>query len=381
MLILLAIMTGFCVYRCILCLFVYFDAAALGSDAMSWLGLVGLLGLIGLVIWLVYRPRPARPYYPYGPYGPAGYYPPPPFYPPPAPPRGQIYHPGPAPPGSYLPAGAPAYRPPAGAPWQYPVPLHAQAGTSTAAGRPAGGPSPSTASYNPFAIHRMIATFIGAMAVTVFIELPLLFFIVAQGGASLTDTNGLMERLLSPEMLLLSVAVQDGILVLFVYIAMFRPGHLTLKGIGASLEARVPRGVAVGAFVGLALFGLANGIGYLLGATGWFGTGESIFQARTPFALALLLVATVAIAPPAEELFFRGYALSILERKWGPAAGIMLSAFMFALAHGSLYQLLPIFLVGVVLAQLFRKMGIVPCMVAHGVNNFLAIVILFLGWG
>jgi hypothetical protein len=227
----------------------------------------------------------------------------------------------------------------------------------------------------------MVATFLGAMAVTVFVELPLMFFILAGGAAAPADPNRLVEKLFTPEMLLVSVAIQDGILVLFVYIAMFRPGHMTLKGIGASLESRVPRGVAVGVPVGLALFGLANGIGYLLQSTGWFGTGDSIFQARTAVGLLLMLAATVIIAPLAEELFFRGYALPVLERKWGPSAGIVLSAFMFALVHGSLYQLLPIFLAGIVLAIMFRKMGIVPCMVAHGVNNFLAIVMLFLGYG
>jgi hypothetical protein len=139
--------------------------------------------------------------------------------------------------------------------------------------------------------------------------------------------------------------------------------------------------VAIGAVAGLALFGLASGIGWLLERTGWFGAGESIFEVGTPGGLALTLIATVAIAPPAEELFFRAYALPVLERRWGPAAGIALSALMFSMAHGSLLQLVPIFFAGVVLALLFRKWGIAPCITAHAVNNLMAVVLLYLGFG
>jgi len=378
-----ALAAGFCGYRLVLCAFVYQDASARGADAMSWLGLVSVLGLIGLIVWLVTRPRPVQMYQPhYGYHTPAGQYTPPAqgapaAYPPP---------PGALPPPAYLPPSGyyqpPAYLPPPGyapPPGYYPPQwLPPYSATPLPGGPLFAAPRPP---LRPFAVRRMLATFFAAMAVTLFIELPLIFLVMAQASGGASDPEALVSQLLTPGLLLVFVAVQDAVLVGFTYIAMFRPGHLTLKDIGATVEARIPRGAAIGALAGLALFAVASGFGWLLEQTGWFGSAESIIQVGTPGGLVLTLIATVAIAPPAEELFFRGYALPVLERKWGPAAGVGLSALMFSLVHGSLIQIVPIFFAGVILAMLFRKWGIAPCIAAHAVNNTLAVVLLYLGFG
>ena len=384
--------TVFCAWRLFLCAFVYRDAAAKGADAVSWMGLTSVLGIIGLVVWLVSRPRPAPVYQPYGYYPLPGQYPPPaagppPTYAPPPPgtaPIGPPAQPHPPPPWApeaqaiHPPGGSlasPAPYPPAG---QYPPPWLPTFSAPPQAYAPA---SAAARPFRPFAVHRMLATFFAAMAVTVFVELPLIFLVMAQGSGGTADPEALVSGLLSPWLLLVFVAIQDAFLVGFTYIAMFRPGHLTLKAIGADAEANLPRGIGLGLVAGLGMFALASGMGWLLERTGWFGAGESLIQVSTPAGLVLTLVATVAIAPPAEELFFRGYALPVLERRWGPAAGISLSALMFSLVHGSLFQFVPIFLAGVLLALLFRKWGIAPCIVAHGVNNFLAVVLLYIGYG
>ncbi len=326
-----ALVTAFCAYRLALCAFIYQDAWSRGADAMSWLGLASVLGVIGFAAWLVARPRPALEF-------------------------------------------------------QTPCRLHRAPGLyPEAADLPQSAcPPPMVAPPPPvwaYSVHRMLATFFAAMAVTVFVELPVAFLIMSQGPSGSTGPEALLSRLMTPGFLLLSVAMQDAVLVGFTYFAMFRPGHLTLKSIGARPEANIPRGPAVGALAGLALFAVATGLGWLVERTGFFGPDGTLFRVGTPSALVLTLIATVAIAPPAEELFFRGYALPVLERKWGPAAGICLSALMFAAVHGSIVQLVPIFFAGVVLAVMFREWGIVPCIAAHAVNNSLAVVLLYLGFG
>jgi len=359
MLAMTAVLAGWCGWRLVLCAFVYRDASAKGADAMSWLGLVSVLGIIGLVVWLVSGPRPAPVPPPQYAYYPAPVQPPPAGYiqpPVPGPPAWQ-----PPPPGQYPPPWLPPYLSP---------PL-------------SGAPQPASAgpAFRPFAVRRMLATFLAAMFVTLFIELPLAFLVVALGFGASTDPAAVAAQLFTPGMLLLLVAIQDAVLVGFTYIAMFRPGHLTLKDIGATAEAHLPRGATIGFIAGLALFAVASGLVWLLERTGWFGTGEDLIQVGTPSGLILTLVATVVIAPPAEELFFRAYALPVLERKWGASAAIFLSALMFSVAHGSLIQIVPIFFAGVILAMLFRKWGIVPCVTAHAVNNALAVVLLYLGFG
>lgn len=358
------VVTGFCAYRLALCAFVYLDASSRGADAMSWLGLASVLGIIGLAVWLITRPRPPAVFLP--PYG----YPPVPGRYPPAigvPPAG-LAPPAPWPPPAGYPL--PGMSPPQWLPPFVPPP--------PAASAPTVAPAPP---FRPFSVHRMLATFLAAMAVTVFVELPLAFLLISQVSGGSTDPAVILSRIMTPGFLLLSVAIQDALLVGLTYVSMFRPGHLSRKDIGAAGEDKLPRGVAVGALAGLALFAVASGLGWLVERTGLFGPGESLFQVGSPSALLLVLIATVAIAPPAEELFFRGYALPVLERKWGPAAGICLSALMFSVVHGSLSQLVPIFLAGVILAMLFRKWGIVPCIAAHAVNNALAVVLLYLGYG
>jgi sodium transport system permease protein len=70
-----------------------------------------------------------------------------------------------------------------------------------------------------------------------------------------------------------------------------------------------------------------------------------------------------------EELTFRGLILSGLRRlgKW-PA--IFISAFLFAMAHSSIYRLLPTLLMGVLLGFIVWRTGSILCgMIVHGLNN------------
>jgi membrane protease YdiL (CAAX protease family) len=224
----------------------------------------------------------------------------------------------------------------------------------------------------------MVATFFAAMAFTIFIEMPVMFLVLAQTSPDLSDPQAAVAALLTPQMILFAVAVQDAILVYFLYIAMLKPGHLTLKGMGLSLDSRLATAIIIGTVVGLGIFALSNLVGLGLDRTGWLGTQESPFQASGALGLGLTMVATVLIAPPAEELFFRGYALTVLERKWGAAAGVFLSAVIFALAHQSIYQFIVILPAGIVLGLAYRKWGIMPCMMAHAVNNMIAVLLLFL---
>ncbi|HSJ07064.1 MAG TPA: CPBP family intramembrane glutamic endopeptidase [Longimicrobiales bacterium] len=67
-----------------------------------------------------------------------------------------------------------------------------------------------------------------------------------------------------------------------------------------------------------------------------------------------------AIAALAEEALFRGYAFQVLARAAGPAAAIVTSSALFALAHGAnpevgVFALLNIFLAGVLLAVAYLR--------------------------
>lgn len=90
-------------------------------------------------------------------------------------------------------------------------------------------------------------------------------------------------------------------------------------------------------------------------------------------ALPMLLVGITA-APLTEEIAFRGYAMGLLRRHFGPIAVIVLSSLMFAAAHltQGLYptKLLVYFLFGVGLAVIVWRTGsLVPAMVVHSFGD------------
>ena len=70
-----------------------------------------------------------------------------------------------------------------------------------------------------------------------------------------------------------------------------------------------------------------------------------------------------------EELFFRGLVFAGL-RRLGVGAAVLGSALLFALAHASIYRLMPTLILGIVLGVLrWRSGSVVPGMVMHALNN------------
>ncbi|MBR3750820.1 MAG: CPBP family intramembrane metalloprotease [Clostridia bacterium] len=82
-----------------------------------------------------------------------------------------------------------------------------------------------------------------------------------------------------------------------------------------------------------------------------------------------------------EEFFFRGLVMRAFER-FSAFAAIVFSALIFGIMHGNLQQVLFAAVIGVVLAVVVRQSdSIVPAMVIHFTNNFLAMVINFINSG
>ena len=87
---------------------------------------------------------------------------------------------------------------------------------------------------------------------------------------------------------------------------------------------------------------------------------------------AVLLLAVVAglIIPIIEEFLFRGVLYGALRKRLGPAASIAISALVFSAFHLNLFFLLPIFVIGAVLAFVFEKTrSLVTCSVIHIIHN------------
>lgn len=88
----------------------------------------------------------------------------------------------------------------------------------------------------------------------------------------------------------------------------------------------------------------------------------------------MLFLAAVVTAAICEEFLFRGLLLNLLRRRAGWISAIAWSSVMFALYHLNPLVLLPITLVGAYLAILVWRSGsLYPAIVAHGLNNGLAL--------
>jgi len=94
--------------------------------------------------------------------------------------------------------------------------------------------------------------------------------------------------------------------------------------------------------------------------------------------LVALLVAG-AVAPVAEEVFFRGFLQAGLENRFGKLVAISLTSLIFALVHVFPGALPPIFVLGVIFGILRAETGSVwPCILLHGAFNALGVIAAYL---
>lgn len=80
-------------------------------------------------------------------------------------------------------------------------------------------------------------------------------------------------------------------------------------------------------------------------------------------------LASVVVAPVAEELFFRGYVHGVFRFRF-PGHAVFWSSALFAFVHFYVIHLIPVFLIGVILAVLYERRGsLVAPIVAHAFSN------------
>jgi membrane protease YdiL (CAAX protease family) len=101
------------------------------------------------------------------------------------------------------------------------------------------------------------------------------------------------------------------------------------------------------------------------------------FGADESTALAVITgVFVIAIAPPVEEFFFRGFLYQALRNRLGVWGGAALSGFLFGAIHFKPEFMVPLALLGIVLALLFEKTNSLwPCILVHVANNSLAFAV------
>jgi membrane protease YdiL (CAAX protease family) len=104
---------------------------------------------------------------------------------------------------------------------------------------------------------------------------------------------------------------------------------------------------------------------------------SDMYEALTESGLgtATLAITAVLVAPFAEETFFRGFLFPGISKRWGYSWGVIVSGALFAVAHIGSGGLVPIFILGMLLAWLYKKTGSLwPCIITHFAYNSLALL-------
>ena len=106
---------------------------------------------------------------------------------------------------------------------------------------------------------------------------------------------------------------------------------------------------------------------------------EIVLNNNNYLAFIILFITTTLVAPLFEELIFRGVLLPVLSRDFGKINGIIISSFVFALAHLSFTEFPPLFVLGIGLAATRLLSGrLFSSVIMHSLWNGLTFFNLFL---
>jgi hypothetical protein len=118
----------------------------------------------------------------------------------------------------------------------------------------------------------------------------------------------------------------------------------------------------------------------------WQGRGGSnpilpiALEGKNSVAIAIFFITAAIAAPIFEEILFRGFLLPSLTRYFSVWGAIILSSFLFAIAHLSLSEVLPLMTLGMVLGFVYsRSRNLLSSMLLHSLWNsgtLLSLVIL-----
>ncbi|MDJ0647606.1 MAG: type II CAAX endopeptidase family protein [Xenococcaceae cyanobacterium MO_188.B19] len=116
----------------------------------------------------------------------------------------------------------------------------------------------------------------------------------------------------------------------------------------------------------------------------WHGQGGSnpllylALQAQDKLALSIFFITASIAAPVFEEIMFRGFLLPSLTRYLPVSTSIIISGFLFAIAHLSLSEILPLATLGIILGIVYtRSRNLLASMLLHSLWNSGTLISLF----
>ena len=90
----------------------------------------------------------------------------------------------------------------------------------------------------------------------------------------------------------------------------------------------------------------------------------------SPVAAAIAAIASVSAVPIGEEILFRGTIHRYLKSRMGFRRGAVVGSLIFAILHGNLCALMPLFVLSLIISLAYEYEGnLIPCVVMHAIFN------------
>lgn len=108
---------------------------------------------------------------------------------------------------------------------------------------------------------------------------------------------------------------------------------------------------------------------------------EAMQQSITFFTVLIAFISAAVISPIYEEIFYRGFLYRWVRTRLGFVGAIILSSFIFTIAHIPTYNVMPVnFLSGIIFALAYeRTNSIWPSVIIHGLTNGIMVLLTSLG--
>jgi membrane protease YdiL (CAAX protease family) len=250
----------------------------------------------------------------------------------------------------------------------------------------------------PWTIRDMVKAALVAIVVTIALGIALGIAMIALLGTTniqdiasqgLTSTEMLQEIVDTLEangrlnimlvMLFMFMILGEGAIPLGTWLFSVRKYRCRWESLGFR-KFNIKKGLLLATIVTVVGIGISAGYEALLEKLGW-GTSSDIFL---PFnangvGIAFFALTAIVVAPLAEETFFRGFLFQGIRKRFKFAWAAIISATIFSLAHLSPSGLVPIFILGLMLAWLFNKTrSIWPCIIVHCAYNSIALVFMII---
>ena len=163
---------------------------------------------------------------------------------------------------------------------------------------------------------------------------------------------------------------------LIVSLLIFLPIFFNRRRYFVSVDTKIKNNVLLFINIGLIIASVGIVSSFVLNLFKMSGLEEvnNMFNSN---GFVMAFVVTVLMAPVVEEIIFRGLIFNRMNSKWNTWIAIIISSFLFGLAHGNLPQMINAFVIGFAFAYFYNKYHTLwPCIVGHVFNNFISNILI-----